>query len=446
MEAAVIAALSIVGLLVLVLLGVHVIFSLALMSFIGIWLLTSNFNIALSLLGTTSFSGVKEYTFTVIPLFILMGSFMGRSGVARDLFDTANYLVKKLPGGMGIATVVSNAVFAAVTGASVASATVFSKISFPAMKSYNYKTSLALGAVAGSSVLGMLIPPSVLMIIYGMLSETSIGKLFVAGVIPGLVMVFIYSIGIILMCTINPELGGRFKNEHGKWVAKSEEGETDAQGFLKLFIKSAPIFGVVLLVIGGIWGGFFTPTEASAVGAFSTFLISMARGMRWNGIKAVFMDSAGTIATVMFLLIAAKMYSRMLAMSGVTVTLASMIADSGLGSGMVLFLICAALVLLGCVLDSNSILLIMVPLILPVAAVYGWDLLWFGIVMIIVVEMGILTPPFGMVVFAMKSTIGDEVKVEEIFRGAAPFIFMMVIVILLCIFFPPLVTWLPSLI
>lgn len=448
MSVTTIALVSIAALLVLILSGIHIGFSLAAMSFIGVWAMTGKSRSALAILTTTSFEGIREYTFAVIPLFVLMGCFMSRSGVARNLFDAFNYFLKKLPGGMGIATVVSNAVFAAVTGVSVASAAVFSRICLPQMNRYHYKKNFSLGTVAGSSVLGMLIPPSVLMIVYGMLSETSIGSLFMAGFIPGAILAAIFSIGILFLSWRNPSLVGRERMPDGstRHIAEAEDEGGNTKSFVIVFLRAMPIFGIVVIVLGGIWGGFFTPTEASAVGAMSTFILSLAMGMDMKGLKAVLLESVGTTASIFFLLISAQMYSRMLAMSGITMKLGNMIAASGLGPNWVLFFICIILIALGCVLDSTSILLLTVPLIMPIAAAFNWNLIWFGIVMIIVVEMGLLTPPFGMVVFAMKATIDDpDVTVEQIFRGSLPFLIMMVIAVMIVIIFPKTATFLPDL-
>lgn len=439
-----VAVVSLVCLLALIIFGVHIGFSLSLMSFMGIWLMTGRLKVAVSILSTTSFEAIRDYVFTVIPLFVLMGCFMSQSGVAKDLFDSMNYGLKKLPGGLAIATVISNAVFAAVTGVSVASAAVFSRICLPEMRRHYYRPGFALGAVGGSSVLGMLIPPSLLMIVYGMVSETSIGKLFMAGIIPGLLLAGIYCLGIMIMCVTRPDLTVSRKNVQGKMVNMPVEGEEE-KSFLILFFKALPIYLIVVLVLGGIWGGFFTPTEASAVGALSTLALSLVRGMRWNEFKHVLLEAAGTTSSILFLLISAQMYSRMLSMSGATVALGDLAVNSGLGAGMIMFLIIIVLLVMGCILDSTSILLITVPLILPIAAAFGWDLIWLGIVIIIVVEMGLLTPPFGMVVFAMKATIGKGVEVEEIFKGVLPFLLMMAMATIIIILFPPLATWLPYL-
>ena len=445
MSATVIALISIGCLLVLVLAGVHISFSLGILSFLTIWVIKGSFPIAISILATTAFSGIRQYTFAVVPLFVLMGCFMSRSGVAKDLFDTMNYGLKRIPGGMGIATVISNAVFAAVTGVSVASAAVFSKISLPAMKSYNYDKHFALGTVAGSSVLGMLIPPSLLFIVYGTISETSIGKLFIAGVIPGILLATIYSAGIIIMSSLKPQLvGGEMDLETGKYRFAYKKAADDEK-FLPVFLRALPIFIIVIIVLGGIWVGIFTPTEASAVGALLTMLLSFYKGMRWKELKNILLEAGGTTASIMFLLINAQMYSRMLALSGVTVAIGKGISNSGWSNFTALFVICVMWVILGCVLDSTSILLITVPLVLPIAAVFGWDLIWLGVIAVIVIEMGLLTPPFGMVVFAMKASVADEdVNIEGIFRSSLPFILMMILAVLIIVAFPELATWLPG--
>jgi tripartite ATP-independent transporter DctM subunit len=447
-----VAIVFLCALLVCVLAGIHIVITLSLLSFVGIFVLSgNNFTVAINVLGSTCFGGIKEYTFTVIPLFILMGNFMAHSKAAQDLFDTANHGVRKLPGGMAIATVMSNAVFAAVTGSSIASATVFSRISYPSMHSYKYSDGVALGSIAGSSVLGMLIPPSVLMIIYGMLAEVSIGSLFIAGIIPGLILAAIYSIGIYIMARINPAGCGRVQDTAtGKWknysATEEDAGEDKAQIRMTI-LRSLPVFGIIIIVLGSIWGGVASPTEASALGAFFTFVLALARKMRLPGLKTVFSETAGTTATVMFLLITAKMYSRMLTMSGITVFVAHKVTESGMSMLAVALLLMVILLLLGCVLDSNSILLITVPLILPIATSFAWNPIWLGIIVIVIVECGLLTPPFGLVVFTMHATINRfaNVSVESIFKGAMPFFGMMLLFVVILYLFPSLATWLPSL-
>jgi tripartite ATP-independent transporter DctM subunit len=379
-----------------------------------------------------------------------MGNFMAHSKAAQDLFDAANIGLKKLPGGMGIATVFSNAVFAAVTGASIASATVFSRISYPSMHSYHYSDRVALGAIGGSSVLGMLIPPSNLMIIYGMLAEVSIGALFIAGVIPGLILTGIYSVYILILAKVRPESCGRVRDEKtGKWRNYSDvQSVSESKGHAyRVVLRSLPVFLIIFIVLGSIWGGIASPTEASALGALSTFILAMWRKLGLNGLKKVFHETAGTTASVMFLLITARMYSRMLTMSGITVKVSQAVTDSGMSKLVIALLIMAILLVLGCVLDSNSILLITVPLILPISQIFGWDPIWLGIIVIVIVECGILTPPFGLAVFAMHSTLNrfTKIPVEAIFRGVVPYILLMLILVVLMYIFPILVTWLPGL-
>ncbi len=434
-----IAVITIFCLFALIFMGVHIGFALAIMSFTGVWLMSGKLSVALSILSTTSFEAIRDYVFAVLPLFVLMGAFMSHSGAARDLFNASNYFVRKLPGGMGVATVVANAIFAAVTGVSVASAAVFSKICLPEMTRLNYDKKFALGAVAGSSVLGMLIPPSVLFIIYGMTAEQSIGKLFVAGIIPGLILAGMYSILIIGMCLWKPEIGGRGAAQ--LQIAGAEDDEKA----LKVMIQALPVVALVVLVLGGIWGGLFTPTEASAVGALGAMLVGWMKKLTLAKVKDVLLETAATTSSILLLLIAAQMYSRMLAMSGLVAQLGNAVAGSGVPGWVIMAALFALLLVLGCILDSVSILLLTVPLILPIAAKLGWDLIWLGVVMVIVTEMGLLTPPFGMVVFSVKATIGDAVRLEDIFRGSMPFLAVMFIFSLIVIAFPILSTWLPSL-
>lgn len=441
------ALFTIVSLIILILSGVHIVFALAVMSFVGVWMMTGKISIALSLLATTAFEGIRDYSYAVLPLFVLMGSLMGASGAAKDLFGSANLFLKKLPGGMGVATVAANAVFAAVTGVSVASAAVFSRICLPEMKRYNYDLKFALGTVAGSSVLGMLIPPSVLMIVYGMITGESIGKLFVAGIIPGLLLALLYSVGIIVMGIIKPELIGRKKRTVNEAAAAAEQGEETYQEEKPwlMVLKSLPVFFLVFLVLGGIWGGLFTPTEASGVGALGAIVLAFSKKITRQQFKGVFLETSSTTATILFLLITAQMYSRMLSMSGLVTWLGNLVVSAEISQWAVLFLFCLLLLILGCFLDSASILLLTVPLVLPIAVHFQWNLIWLGIVVIMVTEMGLMTPPFGMVVFAMKATVGDEVAVEDIFMGSLPFLLLMAAAVIFVIAFPALSTWLPSL-
>ena len=302
-----IAVIGVVIVFFLILIGVQIGVALAAVSVFGIWLTTGRFLIAINLLQTTAYSAVMDYVFAVVPLFVLMGLFSTMSGATQELFTSAQILLRRVKGGMGIATVFANALFAAITGVSVASAAVFAKIAFPEMERIHYDRKFSLGIVASSALLGMLIPPSMLMIVYGVLTELSIGRLFIAGVIPGLVLTIVLSVGIYLRVLINPRLGG-------------ERTITRQYTFGQLLrVAATPwaVIALILLVMGGIWFGFFTPTEAGAVGAFGAFLLVLFKRMfTFRGLWEVLLNTGRTTASIFLLLITAQMFSRMLTISG----------------------------------------------------------------------------------------------------------------------------------
>lgn len=473
-----IAELAILILFLLILGGVHVAFALALTGFLAVVLLR-DIDIALSLVAQAASSGIEGLVFAVIPLFILMGAFMTNSRLAHDLYALMNLLVRRIKGGLAVATVFANAAFAATTGITLASATIFSTIAYPEMRRYRYSNRLALGTIAGSSVLGMLIPPSVLLILYGILTQISIGSLFIAGIIPGLILAGLYSFGILIIVWLRPQLAeegpvavGKQQPQSLRWqipnldrvpadplatapsvhseaVTRSAgehpgTAESESLAFWQLFLRSGSVVLLFVLIIGGLWGGVFTPTEAGAVGAFGALLIALATGMRWRGIVNSFKSTATITGSILLLLIAAKLYSIMLAASGIVDRLGRLIISLEVPTLAVLGLFLFLLLVLGCLLDSSSILLITVPLMAPVIAQLSVDPLWFGIIAIVAVEVGIITPPFGMVPFAMSGVLGEEAKLSDIFVGALPFVLTMLALIALLISFPILVTWLPA--
>jgi C4-dicarboxylate transporter, DctM subunit len=459
-----IGLLSIVVLFAFILSGVHIAVALFLISFVGMVLITGRFDVAMTLLGQTANRAVSDYVFAVVPLFILMGAFMTNSRAASDLYLLLHRVLGAIRGGLGIATVYANAVFAAVTGVSVASAAVFSRIAYPQMVAHGYSKRLSLGTVAGSSVLGMLIPPSLLLILYGILAQVSIGRLFIAGIIPGLLLAFLYSVGIFIMGVLRPESVGRAPkravertgpgNPHedttrvdGPSTAPAEPHGVEGADlpFWKLLVRAGPIFGLVALVLGGIWGGYFTPTEAGAVGAMGALVLGGMVGMRGKGFIASFRETAAAAGSILLLLIAASMYSRMLAASGVVGRIGRTFAGWDVSELLIVLLFVVFLIILGAVLDSSSIILLTVPLMMPVITQMDINPLWFGIILIVAVEVGLLTPPFGMVPFTMSGVLGRSATVEDIFIGSFPFFIMMLVLIGLLIAFPGLVTWLPGL-
>ena len=442
----VIAIVSIVVLFALILAGCHIAVALGITSFFSVlWLSNFKLKVALSILSGAAYSAIRDYSFVVLPLFLAMGVFMSHSGAAKSLFDSANHLLRKIPGGLAIATVLSNAVFAAVTGVSVASAAVFSKVAMPEMIRYKYDKSFAVGSVAGSSVLGMLIPPSTLMIIYGMQAEESIGKLFMAGIVPGILLAIIMSIYIVIRATKDPTLIGREVDQAGKAIP-IDWSTQEKPDMKQVILGPLPTVILIIVVMGGIWGGFFTAYEAAAVGCLGALILSLINGMRWQGLKAVILETSSSGASILLLLICATMYSRMLSMSGLVTYMGNAIISLGLPTIGLILLFCVILLFLGCILDSTSILLLTCPLIIPVLKTLNVDLIWYGIIMIVVVEMGLLTPPFGMVVFSVDAAVDKSVglTVGGIFKGSTPYLFLMALLVGIMIVFPGIVTWLPN--
>lgn len=426
-----------VGLLIAaILLGMHVGVALGSLSFLGVWWIKDNPVLAMNLIGSTAYVSTMEYVLAVLPMFIIMGLFGNLSGASDDLYDSANSLLGRIRGGLGIATVFANAVFAAITGSSAASAAVFSKIAYPQMKRLGYEKKFSMGTIIGSSVLGMLIPPSAQLIIYGFLTEVSIGKLFMAGLIPGILLTFIFSAGIWLMVTANPSLAGEIEDLK----------KLNLREVVRIILKPWIFVFLVFLVLGGIYLGWFSPTEAGAVGAFGALIFSLIRRkVKVRSLWQLLLDAGYTIASVLFLFICAQMYSRMLAISTLPSGITRFIVSLQLPPYMVIILFIIIFVLLGALLDSLSISLICIPIMFPIVTSLGYDPIWFGIISAISIEMGLLTPPFGMCVYVMKSALGDEVTIEEGFRGSFPFLLMMVICLILVFIFPSLSTWLPGL-
>lgn len=431
-----VSLIMVVLLLTMILFGMHVGVALASLSVIGLWWINGNFMIAITLLGATSYHGIMEYVFAVVPMFILMGTLANLSGASEELYDTANVLLARVRGGLAMATVVANAIFAAITGVSVASAAVFSKVAIPQMKRFGYDRKFSLGVVASSSLLGMLIPPSLLFIVYGVLSGESIGKLFAAGIIPGVLLAMLLCGGIYTMVKIRPRLEG------GAIGVSKKNPEIN----LRIILKPWVFIVLILVVLGGMYMGFFTPTEAGAIGAFATFVMCLLKGkITAVSLRAALLETGHTTASVFFLLISAQMYSRMLTLSGLPARITDFVSSLAISPQMVVVIFLLVFFALGAVLDSISIMLVTMPIMLPVIQALGFDLIWFGIVSVVALEMGFLTPPFGLVVFAMKAALGEEATVEEIFLGAAPFLLVILCVLVVLFVFPVLSTYLPSL-
>jgi tripartite ATP-independent transporter DctM subunit len=418
----------------MVYLGFWLPFSLMLSSFIGVWMIKGSPILAGKLLALAASETISSYFFGVVPLFIMMGFIVSVTGMGRDAFDVANHIFRRIRGGLGIGTVGANAIFAAITGISIASAAVFTRIAVPEMIRHGYKKRFSVGVVAGSSVLGMLIPPSLLLILYGLLTEQSVGDLFIAGIVPGLLLAFVFCVSIFLTALIRPDLirANTHKSNH------DEEKLTKRA----VFAKCLPLVALISLVLGGIYGGFFTPIEAGAVGCLGAIVIGLLRRtLSFSDFWEVLTDTGLVTAAVSFLIIAAQMYSRMLALSGVPAGFGNFVATAEIGYWGIILAYVLLVIAMGTILDSSSIMLILVPLMLPVLHLMQVDLIWFGIVTIIAVEIGLLTPPFGISVFVIKSALDDpSITLWDIFIGATPFVFLMLIVLGLVLTFPSLVT------
>ena len=421
----------------MILCGVYVSVALGLMSVVGLWIITGQPSTAINLLATTFFSSLQSYEFGVIPLFVLMGAVFG-NGLSEELFAAANVLVRKVRGGLAMATVMGNAVFAAITGSSMASAAAFSKISYPPMLKMGYDKRFALGTVAGSSILGMLIPPSILFIIYGILTQVSIGKLFIAGVIPGLLMAVIFCIGILLIGYWKPEWVGAHLKHHDQ--------EADAQSFAQkmvILFKPWPVILLIMVVIGGIYSGYFTPNESAAVGAIGAIIIAVSKKqLDMPGFKKAVYEVGMTTGSIMLLLVCAQMYSRMVALSGLVQGLDQWFRASAWSGMGILWAFIGIILFLGCILDSASILLLIVPIAFPILTGMGFDPLWIGVVLVIAVEVGLVSPPFGMCVFTVAASVGKSITSTQVFAGVMPYLLMMLVCLGLVVEFPALSTWL----
>jgi tripartite ATP-independent transporter DctM subunit len=431
MSATVIGLASVGVMIALIYAGVHVAVALAATSFAGVLLIRGNFGVAANMTAIAANEAISDYIFGVVPLFVLMGLAVSLSGIGFDTFAAANRFFGRMRGGVGVATVAANAIFAAITGISIASAAVFSKVAVPEMIRHGYDKRLAVGIVAGSSILGMLIPPSLLFIVYGIITEQSIGDLFIAAIVPGLLMSVAFGAGIVAMVAWRPALVK---------VAAAADAETATIGWGEALGKLFPIALLVAIVLGGIYGGFFTPTEAGAAGALAALVFALVR-RTLNGptLWRLLSETGHVTASVCLLIVGAAMYSRMLALSGVPNVIGEYFVASDLGFLPSLIIYLVIILLLGTIIDSISILLIMVPLAAPVFIAQDVNMIWFGIISIVAVEIGIITPPMGIGVFVVKDSLArKDITLGDVFLGAAPFVAIMAMVLVLLVAFPQL--------
>lgn len=373
-----------------------------------------------------------NFEFTVLPLFILMGAFVHRANLSQELYDAANSWFGHRRGGLAMATVVACGGFATISGSSLATAATMTKVAMPPMRRYGYDDRLATGTIAAGGTLGILIPPSVPMVIYGILTETDIGKLFIAGIVPGVLMILLYNTSINAVTWFRPEWGPRALRiplrERWPYLAR-------VWGVLALFV----------LVIGGIYGGIFTPTEAASIGAFGGMMFVLwRRQLTWRTLIDSLVEAGRTTGIIFTVGFGALILSNFITIAGLPRDLVQLINAAQLSPTGVILLICLIYIVLGCLLDSLAMILLTVPVFFPIVVSLGLDPVWFGIIVIIVVEIGLITPPIGLNVFVVQSMV-DNVTLGQVFQGIAPFFFASLVGLLLIVYFPIIALWLPNL-
>lgn len=435
MSEVMVGALTMLGCVVLIQTGMHIGVALMFLSFAGVFTM-KGIDVAGKLLARSAATSIASDAYAVIPLFVLMGLFVAATGMGRDTFDVLALLLKRLRGGLAMATVGANAVFAACTGTSIASASVFTKIAVPEMVRYGHTTGFSVGVVAGSSVLGMLIPPSILLIIFGVIANVSIGDLFTSGIVPGIVLSVAFCITISLLSYFRAD----FVFVDPKTVRGAYEGPFEGAPAWYIAWKFMPICILIGIVLGGIYGGFFTPIEAGGTGAFAAFLIALIRReltpkIFWQ----VALETGRVTAAICFLLMAAQMYSQMLTLSGLPYAVGQWLQSSGLSFIVVLVGYLVVVLIMGCFLDSVSIMLILLPFVLPVMDGFGVNLVWLGVITVIAIEIGLLTPPLGVSVFVVKANLHDQsISTWQIFMGTMPMTLTICAVVAVCVLFPAL--------
>ena len=437
--------LVVIGLLLLmVFAGIHVAVALGVTAMVGLYLVfQGDISLVTFMVGSTGYEAIRAYVFAVVPLFMLMGEFISRSGAAADLYNSINKNLSRIPGRLAHATVLGNALFAFVTGTSLASATAFTAIAYPQMKRHGYNRGFALGSIAGSACLGMLIPPSLFMVVWGILTEQSIGILFIAGVIPGFLLAGLMLFYIFMVSMIFPSVVGKGSNLD-KSDAIQENTESDEKSQSKL-ISFIGLFGVIFGVLGGIWVGWFTPTEGAAIGAVLGLILGVCKGMRWPEIYEAVLAVAKTSVPIMVLLFAAQLYARVLALAGVGTAVQNFFIGTGLDPWQILAVMVIIWFVMGMLIDSVSIMLLTVPIFAPIAVALGYDPVAFALIGILAIEAGILTPPFGLLVYAVKAVSPDkDVSLMQIFIGSTPYWIMLMLVMIAIANVPEIATWLPS--
>jgi tripartite ATP-independent transporter DctM subunit len=430
MSPEIIGILGILVMFALLALGMYIGMAMALVGFLGLCIIVG-WQSGLSILGITPLAEGSSYTLSVIPLFVLMGQFAFISGISTDIYKTVYAWMGRFRGGLAMATICACAGFAAVCGSSLATGATMGMVAIPEMDKYKYNQRLSTGCVAAGGTLGILIPPSIGFVIYGILTQESIGRLFMAGILPGILLALLFILTIYVQCLLDPKMGPRGASTTWKEKIRSLSG---TWGILCL----------IFLVMGGLYLGIVTPTEAAGVGAFGSFVIALVKGrLNMRGLIQCLLDTGKTTAMIFLIIIGANIFSSFLGLARIPMGLADFIAGLALPRIVILMAIILIYVVMGCVMDCYAIMILTVPIIFPVIEALQFDPIWFGVLMVIVLEVGLITPPVGLNVFVLNAA-APEVPLTVIFRGILPFLVAAFAVIVILTVFPQIATFLPS--
>lgn len=422
--------LGLILMLFMIAVGVPIAFSLVAVGAAGMFYMTG-IGPTLAQISMIAWDKGSSFVILCVPLYILMGQLVFHTGIATDLYDFVQKWLGRLPGGLAIASVFACAGFGAVTGSSLAAVATMGAIVMPEMKKYRYSDRLATGVLSASGTLGILIPPSIIFVFYGIMTDTSIAALFIAGIVPGIITAIFYSMNVYIRCRINPEIGP---------VGPAYSWRERVSSLKKV----TPVVIIFLVVIGGIYGGVFSPTEASGIGVTGVLLVTIIMGrLTWEKFKQSLLDTGITSAMIFAILIGGYLFSRFLALTEVTTNLITFIQDLQLNQYLFMFCVMLFFALLGCVLDVFGMLILTLPFLFPIILQLGYDPVWFGVFAVIMAEIALVTPPIGVNVFIMKN-LAPEVAIEDIFKGIMPFLICDFTLIVLLIFFPQIALWLPG--
>ena len=424
------ASIGLLAMLILAFARVPLAIAMGLVGFAGLWWMRG-LNPALASVTSTVYEAGFEYTLSVVPLFILMGNFVTRAGMSRELYRAAYTLVGHFRGGLAMATVMACAGFGSVCGSSIATAATMTKVAYPSMKDHGYSGQLAAGAIAAGGTLGILIPPSTILVIYGLVTETSIGKLFAAGMIPGLLAVVMMCLTISFLTWRDPSSGPAA--ERSSW-AERMDAMKDIWAVAFLFV----------IVMGGIYGGVFTTTEGAGIGAFGAFIIALLRkSLNWSVTLDILIESARTTGMLFMILVGALVFANFVNFTTLPTDLKNLVSTHNISPVTVMIAICAIYVILGAAMEELSMVLLTLPVFFPLVVSLGFDPVWFGIIIVLVVMIGLISPPVGMNMFVVRNML-PELSTATIFKGVLPFVYTLVAVLALMVAFPQIALFLPQ--